>query len=77
MLKVLDGVENTILCTYSNVDPKFVVKCDRFLSKATIFLGHDFEDTLDFRNMSKSSIVMHIEANNNLEIFPNKFRLSG
>jgi hypothetical protein len=66
VLKVLDGQENPILCTYSNQDPKFIVKADKFLSKPVIYLGHDFEDSIDIKNQSKTPVVIMIEANNNL-----------
>jgi hypothetical protein len=66
VLKVLDGQENPILCSYSNQDPKFIVKCEKFLSKPVIYLGHDFEDSIELKNQSKTPLVMLIEANNNL-----------
>ena len=66
MLKVLDGPENPIVCTYSNSDPKFNVKSDKFLAKPVIYLGHDFEDSIDLKNLSKTPTVIFIESNNNL-----------
>lgn len=65
-MKVLDGQENPILCTYSNPDPKFAVKADKFMAKPVIYLGHEFEDSIDLKNQSKTPVVIMIEANNNL-----------
>lgn len=39
-MKVLDGNEVTLLCTYSVVDPKYNVKCEMFNNSPTLCIGH-------------------------------------
>lgn len=77
MLKVLDGAEHPVVCTYSTPEPKFNVKCEKFLAKPLIYMGHDFEDSIELKNQSKSPIVFLIESDNYLQITPNRFKLNG
>jgi len=77
VLKVLDGPENPVVCSYSTPDPKFNVKCEKFLAKPVIYMGHDFEDSVELKNMSKTPIVFLIESNNYLQVTPNRFKLNG
>ena len=39
-MKVLDGNEITLTCTYSVSDPKYHAKCDMFNQSPTLCVGH-------------------------------------
>lgn len=47
------------------------------MAKPVIYMGHDFEDSIELKNLSKTSIVFMIESNNNLQVYPNRFKLNG
>ncbi len=40
LMKVLDGNEITLTCTFGIVDPKFNAKCDILTKSPTICVGH-------------------------------------
>jgi hypothetical protein len=61
-MKVLDGNEITLTCSYSATDPKYNVKCDIFNQSPTLCVGHQLEDFLEVKNQSKFPIVFHIEG---------------
>lgn len=61
-MKVLDGNEVTLTCTYSIQQPKYSAKCDMLNRSNTICIGHQLEDFLELKNQSKQTIVLHIEG---------------
>ena len=36
------------------------------MARPVIYLGHEFEDSIDLKNQSKTPVVIMVEANNNL-----------
>lgn len=78
-MKVLDGNEITLTCTYSVSDPKYNVKCDIFNQSPTICVGHHLEDFLELKNQSKFPIIFHvqgkdIEINEKLKLSPDEVK---
>ena len=61
-MKVLDGNEITLTCTYSVQDPKYSVKCDMFNQSPTLCVGHQLEEYVELKNQSKFPIVFHVEG---------------
>lgn len=59
-MKVLDGNEVTLTCTYSIQEPKYSVKCDALNRANTLCIGHQLEDFLELKNQSKQAIVLHV-----------------
>ena len=61
-MKVLDGTEITLTCTYSVTDPKYSVKCEMFNQSPTLCVGHQLEEYVELKNQSKFPIVFHVEG---------------
>lgn len=61
ILKVLDGAETTILCSCNLHDPKFTVK-PLTVANPMMCVGHEFNDVVEVKNISKHPIVLHISG---------------